>query len=96
MTDGRPRPFCGRVLPALLLAGGILCLGAALTVAGGVAALLLDALGSNPSAGDCVGAELVPMALLAGSALLGLAGLGLSVAGGVLFWRLTAPPPPAD
>src|SRR5262245_2787879 len=78
----------GRALPALL-AGGLAVSLAALLVLGGVGALLLDEqISAAPAAGvGCGGGELFAMALLGGGVLLGLAGVALSFAAGVVFWR---------
>jgi hypothetical protein len=79
----------GRGTAAVLLAVGTTCLLGALAVAGGVAAVLIDALASGAGGdGGCMGALALPFLLLVGSAGLGIVGATLAVGGGVIFWRL--------
>lgn len=83
--------FAPRAAAAAVLGAGLACLLGALAVAGGVAAVLLDALaGGAGDAGGCMGACVLPALMLAGSAAMGTIGAGLCVAGGLMFWRLTA------
>jgi hypothetical protein len=98
MTGPTPEgisPYAGLFAPrgaaAAVLGAGLACLLGALAVAGGVAAVLLDALaGGAGDAGGCMGACVLPALMLAGSAGLGTLGAGLCTAGGMMFWRLTA------
>ncbi len=92
-TGERPAGFrrSARVKAAAVLVSGMACLLGALTVAGGVAAVLLDALaGGAGDNGGCMGACVLPALMLVGSAGLGTLGAGLSTLGGILFWQLTA------
>ncbi|MBN9516910.1 hypothetical protein J0H58_00090 [bacterium] len=92
-VDERPADLCpsARVTAAAALVSGLACLLGSLTVAGGVAAVLLDAVaGGVGDGGGCMGACVLPALMLACSAGLGALGAGLSTLGGILFWRLTA------